>query len=51
MKWDSKAEVLFGWKEDEVLGTILTETIIPHQHREAHTRGMKHFLKTGEGPY
>ena len=28
----------------------LTETIIPHQHREAHKRGMKHFLKTGEGP-
>ncbi|MEP6952399.1 MAG: PAS domain S-box protein [Ginsengibacter sp.] len=48
--WDSKAELLFGWKEDEVLGMSLTETIIPHKHREAHTRGMNHFLQTGEGP-
>ncbi|MEO6220179.1 MAG: PAS domain S-box protein [Ginsengibacter sp.] len=50
VKWDSKSEALFGWKQDELLGTSLTEAIIPHQHREAHTRGMKHFLKTGEGP-
>ena len=50
VKWDSKAEVLFGWKQEEQLGMSLTETIIPHQHREAHKRGMKHFLKTGEGP-
>jgi len=49
-KWDSKSELLFGWKQDEVLGMALTETIIPHQHREGHKRGMKHFLKTGEGP-
>src|SRR5262249_15247874 len=28
----------------------LAETIIPPQHREAHRRGLAHFLATGEGP-
>jgi len=50
VKWDHKSEILFGWKEDELTGTLLSETIIPHRYREAHQRGMEHFLKTGEGP-
>ncbi|MDQ3550310.1 MAG: PAS domain S-box protein, partial [Bacteroidota bacterium] len=48
-KWDSKAELLFGWKEEEVIGTLLSDNIIPPGLREAHKQGMKHFLKTGEG--
>ncbi len=49
-KWDSKAELLFGWKEEEVIGTLLSDNIIPPRLRDAHKQGMKHFLKTGEGP-
>ncbi len=49
-KWDSKAELLFGWKEEEVIGTLLSDNIIPPRLREAHKQGMKHFLKTGKGP-
>ncbi len=49
-KWDSKAELLFGWKEEEVIGTLLSDNIIPPDLREAHHQGMKHFLKTGQGP-
>ncbi|MEO6686186.1 MAG: PAS domain S-box protein, partial [Dyadobacter sp.] len=48
-KWDSKSELLFGWKEEEVIGTLLSDKIIPPGLREAHKQGMKHFLKTGEG--
>jgi PAS domain S-box-containing protein len=50
VKWDHKSEILFGWKEAEVMGTSLSEVIIPHRYRAAHEQGMKHFLKTGEGP-
>jgi PAS domain S-box-containing protein len=50
IKWDHKSELLFGWKENELTGTLLTESIIPHRYREAHQRGMKHFLQTGDGP-
>jgi len=49
VKWDYKAETLFGWKEEEVMGKSLGEIIIPFRYREAHQKGMKHFLKTGEG--
>jgi len=50
VKWNPKAEVLFGWKAEEVMGKLLAETIIPHRYREAHKKGIKHFLQTGEGP-
>lgn len=48
--WNTQAEVIFGWKKEEVLGKTLTETIIPKQHHEGHNKGMKHYLATGEGP-
>lgn len=52
--WNSRAETLFGWTRDSelgaVLGRLLSETIIPMRYREAHLRGLHHFLATGEGP-
>jgi PAS domain S-box-containing protein len=50
LEWNPKAEAIFGYMAEEVLGKQLSETIIPLQYREAHKRGMAHFLKTGEGP-
>ena len=50
LEWNPKAEIIFGYKAKEVVGKTLSETIIPHQYREAHNHGMTHFLKTGEGP-
>lgn len=48
--WNPKAETIFGFSASEVTGKLLSETIIPHQYRQAHIKGMKHFLQTGEGP-
>ncbi len=48
--WNKEAESTFRWPRAEVLGRLLAETIIPPQHREAHRRGLEHFLATGEGP-
>jgi len=48
--WNPQAEKLFGWKEAEVIGRKLSETIIPPQYKEAHNKGFDHYLKTGEGP-
>ncbi len=45
-----KAETIFGFTKEEISGKTLSETIIPHQYREAHNSGMHHFIKTGEGP-
>lgn len=46
--WNPRAETIFGWKEEEVLGRMLSDTIIPPSFREAHKHGMHHFLATGE---
>lgn len=48
--WNRQAEVTFGWNKDEILGRLLSEVIIPPEHRAAHEHGMRHFLTTGEGP-
>ena len=48
-RWNSQAENIFGWSAKEVIGNELHEFIIPHRYREGHVRGMKHYLKTGEG--
>ena len=49
-EWNHQAEQTFGWDRNWAIGKRLSDTIIPTEYREAHERGMKHFLKTGEGP-
>ncbi len=48
--WSKQAEAIFGWTSEEAVGRALRETIIPVRHREAHQRGLNHFLATGKGP-
>ena len=48
--WNRQSEITFGWSREEAIGRELADTIIPAQHRDAHRRGMKHYLATGEGP-
>jgi len=48
--WNPQAETIFGWSREKAIGRRLAETIIPPQYREAHHRGLQHFLATGEGP-
>ncbi len=50
LEWNPKAEQIFGYTAAEVIGKTLSEIIIPLQYREAHKKGMAHYLKTGEGP-
>jgi PAS domain S-box-containing protein len=48
--WNNRAEIMFGWKREDVLGKQLAETIIPLRYRQEHQQGLKHFQSTGEGP-
>ena len=49
--WNNQAENIFGWTREEAVGRQLGETIIPPQYREAHLRGLEHFLASGEGAF
>src|SRR3989449_5506260 len=48
--WNPMAESIFGWSREEAVGHLLSEMGIPPQYRDAHTKGLKHYLATGEGP-
>jgi PAS domain S-box-containing protein len=47
--WSNQATKMFGYTREETMGKKMGTFIVPPQHREAHDRGMNHFLKTGEG--
>ncbi len=42
------AERTFGFQQQQVRGRLLADTIVPEEFRDAHTRGLKRYLKTGE---
>ena len=48
--WNPQAETIFGWPAGEVIGRHVADVIVPPAHREAHRRGLQHFLKSSEGP-
>lgn len=48
--WNARAEKMFGWSREEALGRKMSDLIIPNGYREAHERGLRHFLRTGAGP-
>jgi len=48
--WSTQAQSTFGWSRDEAIDRPLAELIIPAQYREAHEKGLRHFLASGTGP-
>jgi PAS domain S-box-containing protein len=48
--WNRAAEEMFGWPAAKAIGKRLADLIIPERYREAHSRGLNRFLRTGKGP-
>lgn len=46
--WNENATAVFGWNSAEVFGRVMADLIIPPQFREAHARGLRRYLETGE---
>jgi PAS domain S-box-containing protein len=45
------AERCFGYTQQQVLGQALADLIVPPRLREAHLRGMQHYLDRGRGHF
>lgn len=48
--WNPQAEKIFGWKEGEVMGAILSELIVPERYRKMHEEGIQKYLNTDDAP-
>lgn len=48
ISWNPQAEVIFGWSASEVIGKKMSQVIIPPSYREAHERGHRHLIQTGQ---
>jgi PAS domain S-box-containing protein len=46
--WNAAAERTFGWSRDEIVGRLLSTTLIPRRYQEAHERGFQRYLQSGE---
>ncbi|MBL4862947.1 MAG: PAS domain S-box protein [Crocinitomicaceae bacterium] len=49
-EWNKLSEEIFGWNASEAIGKTLSELIIPKKYRESHFQGLRHYMKTKEGP-
>jgi len=47
-EWNPRAEVMFGWKKEEVIGKRMSDVIMPAEFRPMHEAGVKRFVETGE---
>ncbi len=48
LAWNEVAEQTFGWTAAEAVGRSLNDLIVPAQHREAHSSGLRRYHRTGE---
>jgi diguanylate cyclase (GGDEF)-like protein/PAS domain S-box-containing protein len=48
MEWNRQAELSFGWSRAEILGQVLTDTLIPERFRASHLAGIKRYLESGQ---
>ena len=50
-EWSPRAEQVFGWTRAEMIDRRVGDTIVPHEHRRAHTEGLERFRNTSSGPF
>ncbi len=50
VEFNSAAEKTFGYSRDFALGRQMADLLVPARLRAGHTRGLEHYLATGEGP-
>lgn len=48
VEFNAMAERTFGLTRDQAIGRTMEETIVPHNHRAAHRRGMDRYLAGGK---
>ncbi len=50
LEFNPASERIFGYSRQTALGKELAELIVPERFRDAHRKGLAHYVETGEGP-
>jgi len=50
-EFNPAAEQVFGWKRSEVIGRVLGDTLVPPTLREAHRKGVRRLLASGNSAF
>jgi PAS domain S-box-containing protein len=50
IRWNLRAEAVFGWTKNEVLGKFLYDFIIPPKNKEAQIKELEQYLLAGDEP-
>lgn len=48
--WNPAAERIFGYRSDEILGSLVHEILTPQKYRDKACAGFREFQRTGDGP-
>lgn len=48
IRWNSRAEKVFGWKADEIIGLSMFDMLLPAQYANEHKKEIEELLATGE---
>ena len=47
--WNEQATAIFGWNEEEIIGQLLSKTVIPDRYRHVHDRGVARAIENRDG--
>jgi diguanylate cyclase (GGDEF)-like protein/PAS domain S-box-containing protein len=47
-EWNRRAEEIFGWPREEVIGRAVADLVVPEDMRATHWGGLRRFLDTGQ---
>jgi PAS domain S-box-containing protein len=49
--WNDQAEIVFGWKEEEVLGKVFTDFMVPARNKEIWDQSINQYLTEGHNDF
>lgn len=50
-EWNKQAEIFFGWTRDEILGKVISQTILPDKDRKGHVKWFENYLSSGQSSF
>lgn len=50
VEFNQSASAIFGYSANEILGQLLSDTLIPQRYRVAHLEGLVNYISTGHSP-